>query len=292
MVAARPRAGPPGRRHFDDSEAGRLRRRPAANRAGRTRCWLSSAGSAHRPRFDPGLAGGLRAWLEDAAGDVVAAAGTRPPLFLGPRQLLGPRFDRRPTRRREAPGPRHRRLGARPLPASRHHRFRRLPADRRARGARPPPSRPAGTHIAAGSCGPGPRSRAALTTLVSHLRDSCPASRRGGCPAPTTGSPFPWPAAVWCSAASSTCWSGRRPAGPRSARSDSLGRSVGRGRHSLHFLALLETLRSGTPPVPARHCSTRPPAVGVEDVREEHLRAIASHLVTQLCLGRADDRAR
>src|ERR1700734_1851064 len=46
--------------------------------------------AAGRPRFDPGLAGGLRAWLEDAAYDVVAARGEHaPPLFLGPRQLLG-----------------------------------------------------------------------------------------------------------------------------------------------------------------------------------------------------------
>jgi hypothetical protein len=45
-----------------------------------------------RPRFDPGLAGGLRAWLEDAAYDVVSARGEHaPPLFLGPRQLLGSR---------------------------------------------------------------------------------------------------------------------------------------------------------------------------------------------------------
>src|ERR1700727_4062920 len=47
---------------------------------------------ATRPRFDPGLAGGLRAWLEDAAYDVVSARGEHaPPLFLGPRQLLGSR---------------------------------------------------------------------------------------------------------------------------------------------------------------------------------------------------------
>src|ERR1700722_15451442 len=46
--------------------------------------------SATRPRFDPGLAGGLRAWLEDAAYDAVVARGEHAaPLFLGPRQLLG-----------------------------------------------------------------------------------------------------------------------------------------------------------------------------------------------------------
>ncbi len=32
-----------------------------------------------RPRFDPGLAGGLRAWLEDAAYDIVAARGDHAP---------------------------------------------------------------------------------------------------------------------------------------------------------------------------------------------------------------------
>jgi len=39
---------------------------------------------------DPGLAGGLRAWLEDAASAVVRARGeSAPPLFLGTRLLLG-----------------------------------------------------------------------------------------------------------------------------------------------------------------------------------------------------------
>ena len=53
-----------------------------------------------RPRFDPGLAGGLRAWLEDAAYEIVAARGEHAPtLFLGPRQLLGS-----PPERREQDG--------------------------------------------------------------------------------------------------------------------------------------------------------------------------------------------
>ena len=56
-----------------------------------TRSWRCCAVTPPtRPCFDPGLAGGLRAWLEDAAYDVVAARGDHaPPLFLGPRQLLG-----------------------------------------------------------------------------------------------------------------------------------------------------------------------------------------------------------
>ena len=43
-----------------------------------------------RPRFDPGLAGGLRAWLEDAAYGTAATRGEGAgPLVLGTRRLLG-----------------------------------------------------------------------------------------------------------------------------------------------------------------------------------------------------------
>ncbi len=50
---------------------------------------LLRQGAGQRPRFDPGLAGGLRAWLEDAASSLVTARGEdAPALFLGTRQLL------------------------------------------------------------------------------------------------------------------------------------------------------------------------------------------------------------
>ena len=55
-------------------------------------------GSGQRPRFDPGLSGGLRAWLEDAAAELVARRGEdASPLFLGPR-LLWDESLRRPAR--------------------------------------------------------------------------------------------------------------------------------------------------------------------------------------------------
>ena len=56
------------------------------------------------------------------------------------------------------------------------------------------------------------------------------------------------------------------------------GRTRGRGRRSLHYLALLETLRSGTPPFRLALLESATGRYGVEDVREEHLRAIASHI--------------
>jgi hypothetical protein len=53
-------------------------------------------------------------------------------------------------------------------------------------------------------------------------------------------------------------------------------------RRSLHYLALLETLRSGTPPFRLALLESASGRYGVEDVREEHLRAIASHLTAWL----------
>jgi hypothetical protein len=56
-------------------------------------------------------------------------------------------------------------------------------------------------------------------------------------------------------------------------------------RRSLHFLALLETLRSGTPPFRVALLESATGRCGVEDVREDHLRAIASHLTAWLANG-------
>jgi hypothetical protein len=53
-------------------------------------------------------------------------------------------------------------------------------------------------------------------------------------------------------------------------------------RRSLHYLALLETLRTGTPPFRLALLESTTGRYGVEDVREEHLRAIASHIAAWL----------
>jgi hypothetical protein len=53
-------------------------------------------------------------------------------------------------------------------------------------------------------------------------------------------------------------------------------------RMALHYLALLETLRSGTPPFRVALLHSALGRYGVEDVLEEHLRAIVSHVVVRL----------
>jgi len=82
---------------------------------------------------------------------------------------------------------------------------------------------------------------------------SCRASPRRGCRAPTIAWPSRWPVAAWCCTACSTCWSGcLSPARRRCARSacPSAGRGPGSDARCT-YLALLETLRSGTPAFPA-----------------------------------------
>ena len=79
---------------------------------------------------------------------------------------------------------------------------------------------------------------------------------------------------------------------PRSASLCALGLST-RGtwaseRRSLHYLSLLETLRSGTPPFRLALLESATGRYGVEDVREEHLRAVASHIAAWLARASAD----
>jgi hypothetical protein len=60
-------------------------------------------------------------------------------------------------------------------------------------------------------------------------------------------------------------------------------------RTALHYLALLETLRSGTPPFRLALLHSAAGRYGVEDVLEEHLRTIVSHVVVRLStLGTGD----
>jgi len=60
-------------------------------------------------------------------------------------------------------------------------------------------------------------------------------------------------------------------------------------RAALHYLALLETLRSGTPPFRVALLHSAVGRYGVEDLLEEHLRAIVSHVVARLASIGPDD---
>ena len=68
----------------------------------------------------------------------------------------------------------------------------------------------------------------------------------------------------------------------------SIGGTWAAERRSLHYLSLLETLRSGAPPFRLALLESASGRYGVEDVREEHLRAIASHLAAWLARASTD----
>ncbi len=73
---------------------------------------------------------------------------------------------------------------------------------------------------------------------------------------------------------------------PATASLCALGLSTGdawpRERRILHYLALLETVRNGTPPFRIALLESASGRSGVEDVRAEHLRAVTSHLAAWL----------
>jgi hypothetical protein len=244
-----------------------------------------------RPQFDPGLAGGLRAWLEDAAYDVVTARGEHaPPLFLGARQLLGSADERR------AAGEMTDQLV---LSRLAHALLRQLVHA----GAIADPLGDALDALRAAGDGAEVRhvetlpaaARTALADALAvharHLSALVPRFAPGWMPRTddrvaiplgggrvvlhgvfdlVVGPPQPGTASL--------CALGLSTGGPWAAE-----------RRSLHYLSLLETLRSGTPPFRLALLESASGRYGVEDVREEHLRAIASHLAAWLARCKTDD---
>jgi len=257
---------------------------------------LRTDGVARVPSW-AGLAGGLRAWLEDAAYDAVRARGEEaPPVVLGARQLLGPA-----AAVHEAADPR------------------------------------TGQRAAAGACEPDPpdddvvlarlvralfRQIATVGTLDDPLHDACDALRADGggsgavlrrieslTPAErhalreTLGAHasrlmelLPRPEPDWRPRTDERVaipLAGGRvvlhgvfdllvdaPEGPGRARGAlalSTDGAWGRTRRSLHYLALLETLRSGAPPCRVAQVDSSSGRFGAEDVREEQLRVMTAH---------------
>jgi hypothetical protein len=284
LVAPRPlfRPAPPG-----DA--------PADRGTGAEVLALLRGDAAARPRFDPGLAGGLRAWLEDAAYDVVAARGEHaPPLFLGPRQLLRSHDDEGVGGEgADVDGGDHgaatdRFLFARLVQAL----FRQLVhtgeihdplADAldavRASGdeadVRRMESLPEGA-------------RAVLAeTLAVHARNLSglvPRFAPGWMPRTNDRVAIPLAGGRIVLHGMFDLVVGLPQ--PRTASLCALGLSSDGpwavARRSLHYLSVLETLRSGAPPFRLALLESASGRYGVEDVREEHLRAIASHIAAWL----------
>jgi hypothetical protein len=249
--------------------------------------------AAARPRFDPGLAGGLRAWLEDAAYDVVAARGEHaPPLFLGPRQLLGP-YDELGggddgCGLSRSGGVTDRLLLSRLVHAllrqlvqtgAIHDPFADALDALRAAGdeaeVRQIESLPAAARTALAET---------LTVHATNLTALVPRFAPGWMPRtndrvaiPLAGGRivlhgvFDLVVGLPQPRTASLCALGLSTSGPWAA-----------ARRSLHYLSLLETLRSGTPPFRLALLESDSGRYGVEDVREEHLRAIASHIAAWL----------
>ena len=250
---------------------------------------LLREGSASRPRFDPDLGGGLRAWLEDAASLVVQARGEdAPALHLGPRQLIdagvgggvGVAVDREPSM-------------AVVVACVVHALFRQVVVTGTV-------DDPLGDGLAALRVDPGQRDvvrrvesmsvseRRHLATVIDahagRLRGLMPRLQPGWMPrsgdrvaVPLAGGrvvlhgTFDLLLGTPSETRASLCAVGLTTTGPWD-----------RARRKLHLLALLELLRSGNPPFRLALLDTDTGRYGVEDVAEEHLGGVVSHVASRL----------
>jgi hypothetical protein len=251
---------------------------------------LLREGSGRRPRFDAGLAGGLRAWLEDGASELVGARGEdAAPLFLGPRLLWsgagspsdpsGPDPDPYPTRLVQS-------CLVRSL-------FRQMVTTGRV-------GDPMADALDALRVDPGRRDMvrhvegldeerratlaAELATHVAHLVSLTPRFAPGWLPRTDDRVAIPLAGGriVLCGVFDLLVGAPR----PGTATLCAVGLTTGgrwaQARMALHYLALLETLRSGTPPFRLALLHSAIGRYAVEDVLEEHLRAVVSHVVARL----------
>jgi hypothetical protein len=272
-------------------------------------------GSGQRPRFDPGLAGGLRAWLEDAASELVAARGDdAPPLYLGPRLLWGSSVGSQVGLEPLAQSPAEGRFAVGqfavgqfasdqsapdPFPAAWVRSclvralFRQLvttgrvgdPLTDALDALRVDPDRiDMLQHIEADSDEARAALSASLAAHVAHLVDLTPRFAAGWLPRThdRVAIPLAGGRVVLCGVFDLLVGA---PV-PGQATLCALGLTTGgrwaQARTALHYLALLETLRSGTPPFRLALLHSAVGRYGVEDVIEEHLRAIVSHVAVRL----------
>jgi hypothetical protein len=253
-------------------------------------------GSGRRPRFDPGLAGGLRAWLEDGASEVAAVRGDdAPPLILGPRLLWAPSAPALDPvgGTASAPFPTEFVLSClvRAL-------FRQVvatgqvgdPLADAVDALRVDPGRAdLVRHLADLTAEDRAKLSSSLATHVAHLVNLTPRFADSWLPRTDDRVAIPLAGGRVVLTGVFDLLVGAPV--PGTATLCALGLTTGgrwaQGRTALHYLALLETLRSGSPPFRLALLHSAIGRYGVEDVREEHLRAIVSHVVARLSgLGR------
>ena len=244
-----------------------------------------------RPLFDPGLAPGLRAWLEDAAYEASGGGEDGAPVLLGARHLLRLEDE-------EGPG------GAADRPSVERllHRlvlavFRQIVHT----GAVGDPLGDAVDALVAGGdvsvledvASLDEEDRASLSAaLACHTRHLCalvPLFAPGWFPRTDDYVAIPLAGGRVVLHGVFDLLVGLPRPGVSSLCA--VGVATGarnRGRRSLHYLALLETLRSGTPPFRMALLESSTGRYRVEDVREEHLRAMAAHIAARLPRGDID----
>jgi hypothetical protein len=256
---------------------------------------LLREGSGRRPRFDPGLAGGLRAWLEDAASLVVQARGQEAPaLHMGTRQLVEERCDPLPAR--EAACRDREPVGLDIVTTCLVHAlFRQMITT-----GSVPVADPLGDALGALDVDPrqsdmvervadmGADERRSLAAVLSEhvvqLRTLTPPLQPGWLP--RTGDRVAIPLAGGRVVLHGTFDLLIGAPAPETASLCAVELTTtgpwARARRKLHLLALLETLRSGTPPFRLALLHSGAGRYGVEDVREEHLGAVVSHIAARL----------
>jgi hypothetical protein len=259
----------------------------AAESSGQEVLTLLREGSGRRPRFDAGLAGGMRAWLEDAASELARARGEgAEPLVLGSR-VLGPEWAG-PT---QVPGePIGLELNTAILVRA---LFRQIVLT----GA---VTDPLGDALDALRVEPGRQAlirqieqmsatdrsvlAESLDRHADHLRQLTPRFAPGWLPRTADRIAIPLAGGRVVLSGVFDLLVGAPTSGPASVCALSLctGEGWAQARTTLHFLALLETLRNGTPPFRVALLHTASGRYGVEDVREEHLNVIVSRLAQRM----------
>ena len=254
-------------------------------------------GSGRRPRFDPGLSGGLRSWLEDAAAELVARRGEdASPIFLGPR-LLWHGSDPTTGSTETSTDPYSTEWMTSCLVRA---LFRQVvlsgvvddPLGDALDALRVDPGRiDMARHIDQLSSETRAALAASLRIHVENLMNLTPRFAARWLPRTDDRVAIPLAGGRVVLTGVFDLLVGAPVAGR--ATLCALGLTTGgrwsQARTALHYLALLETLRSGTPPFRLALLHSSAGRYGVEDVLEEHLRTIVSHVVVCLStVGRGD----